>query len=386
MDYKRLREIIDKLQNRKVTEEEIQELDDFYLKFEESPGYIDKLDEEQKKTYREMFFGRILGRINQPEKFNSFSIGAFRYIRRKYILVAASVILCLSFAGYFLIHQHQTDELSQHVREIAPGKNSATLTLANGHKIKLSAAMNGELAVQAGVKITKTAKGQLVYTVNNSKAIEENQSNILSTGRSEQYQVILPDGSHVWLNAVSSLTYPTSFNSLKTREVRLVGEAYFEIAKDKIHPFIVKTNKQQVQVLGTHFNINSYNDEPNTKTTLLEGRVLVTETAHNNVKVLSPGQQAVLGNDHLEVGNANQEEAIAWKNGDFDFDGENIQSIMRKLSRWYNVEVVYNGDVKTKTFTGKISRFKNISQVLKMLSKTKAVHFKVEGRRVIVTA
>ncbi|SDE95092.1 FecR family protein [Mucilaginibacter pineti] len=385
MNQQRLFELIEKLKNDLATEAEMQELDLLYNAFEKKAGYIDNLDEKQKETYREMVFGRIHSRINPVEQPNIIPANKTKNPQWTRILIAASVILCLSFGGYFLIQQRQTDQFADNaVNDITPGKNTATLTLAGGQKIILSGALNGKLAVQAGVTITKTANGQLVYSIKNNNATGETKSNTLSTGRGEQYQVVLPDGSHVWLNAASSLTFPASFAALKSREVKLAGEAYFEIAKDKAHPFIVITDRQQVQVLGTHFNINSYDDEPVIKTALLEGSVQVTETADNVVKVLRPGQQAVLTNSNLSISDANLEETVAWKNGDFDFNKENIQSIMRKLSRWYNIEVTYEGDVKSKTFTGKISRFKNISQVLKMLSKTKAVHFVVEERRVIV--
>lgn len=295
--------------------------------------------------------------------------------------VAAVIATVILGAGLFFYYTELNNPDQQ--QDIAPGGNKAVLTLADGRKISLTDVANGSIAQQSGISITKTATGQLVYTLANSNPNTSTLAyNTLEIPKGGQYEVHLPDGTSVWLNASSSLKYPISFASLKQRIVELTGEAYFQVAKDKTHPFVVKTSGQEVRVLGTHFNINAYSDESAIKTTLLEGSVEVTSAAGS--KVLFPGQQAILKRNELSVNEANTEEAIAWKNGYFRFNGENIESIMRKLSRWYNIEVSFVGNVKSKTFTGRISRFKSISQVLKMLGKTKVIHFKVEERRVIV--
>jgi ferric-dicitrate binding protein FerR (iron transport regulator) len=268
--------------------------------------------------------------------------------------------------------------------DIAPGKNTATLTLDNGKKIVLSAANEGKLASEAGIVISKTADGQVVYTVNDGKMAAGTHLHTLSTAMGETYRLRLPDQSEVWLNASSSIKFPASFASAKLREVELAGEAYFEIAKDKTHPFIVKTNLQEVQVLGTHFNINSYADHQKTITTLLEGSVQVSNRAEQG-KIIKPGEQSIVQDGQLiTVAPADIKNVMAWKNGYFRFRNESIKEVMAKIIRWYNIDVVYTGKVTDEKFNGNISRQKNISEVLTMLSYSNDVKFKVEGRRVTV--
>jgi len=299
---------------------------------------------------------------------------------------AASIALAVIIGGYFYYQPQifNRDSLIVNVNDVPPGQNKATLILANGQKITLDQAGNGELAKEAGVTITKTTNGELVYTVQASTIDPASiQHNTMLTGNGEQYQIILPDGSHVWLNAASSITYPTRFVG-NDRTVQLKGEAYFEIAHNAAKPFRVQTSNQVVEVLGTHFNINSYTDEPTVKTTLLEGSVRVSSRESTAVKILKPGQQSVLSGQQLTVNEANLAEAMAWKEGFFRFYDEDIESIMRKLSRWYNIDIVYDGAITTEMYYGRISKYKNISEVLRMLEKAEGVRFKIEGRRVTV--
>ncbi|WP_158995635.1 FecR family protein [Mucilaginibacter sp. L196] len=299
------------------------------------------------------------------------------------IAAAASILLFLSVGGYFIWHKQPQQQTAQNqINDIAPGSNKAVLTLANGKQIILTGAKNGKLANESNTAINKTANGQVTYVglSNNSAAIAYNT---MTTPRGGQYTLTLSDGTKVILNAASSLRYPASFTG-NDRKVELTGEAYFEVAHNAAKPFKVTSNGQTVEVLGTHFNINSYTDEQIIKTTLLEGSVKVTQNASGISKMLKPGQQSLLSGGRLAVADANIEEAVAWKNGYFRFNDENIESIMRKLSRWYNIDVQYEGRTSDEGFYGKISRFKNISGVLKMLEQTKSVHFKVEGRRVTV--
>ena len=191
----------------------------------------------------------------------------------------------------------------------------------------------------------------------------------------------LPDGTNIWLNAASSVKFPVVF-SQSERRVELQGEAYFEVAKDKSKPFIVTTSGQSVTVLGTHFNISSYPDDSETKTTLLEGSVKVN--ALGSSKIIKPGEKAVRTKKGFEVSRADVEETMAWKNGYFRFSDEQMEDVTRKLSRWYNVEFVFEGQPSAERFNGIISRNKNLGQVLKMLEKTKAIHFQKRGRRIIV--
>jgi transmembrane sensor len=301
------------------------------------------------------------------------------------IAVTAAVATFLFGAGLFYYRQSGKQDVQTELAvsgDVAPGKQGATLTLASGKKIRLADAANGELARQAGVTVSKLASGQLVYELKSSEGtgMDLGAVNTLSTAKGETYHLRLPDGSMVWLNAASSLTYDANLLAGGQRRVHLTGEAYFEIKKDKTHPFVVESPGQQVEVLGTHFNINSYANEPTAKTTLLEGLVQL-----NHRTILKPGEQAtVRASGGISITQVDVEEAVAWKNGKFIFADENIESIMRKLERWYNVEVSYEGVPPEETFTASIGRFDNISKILNKLSYTNNVHFKIEGRRILV--
>ncbi|WP_316821074.1 FecR family protein [Pedobacter gandavensis] len=299
------------------------------------------------------------------------------------LAVAAMLIITLSIAFHFYNPGNQDqpilhgpDKISQ---SLESSNNKAMLTLADGRTISLDAAKNGEIAEQAGVRITKTKDGQLVY----KGVAKENAFNTIATPRGGQYQINLPDGTKVWLNAASSLSYPAAFIGNK-REVKLEGEAYFEVASHKKMPFIVQSKGQEVEVLGTHFNVNAYEDEPQIKTTLLEGRVKVKLNNSNAMALLEPGQQSISVFHRLDVATINVAEVVAWKEGYFLFQDEDIRSIMRKISRWYDVEVVYGANISVNKIGGKISRTKSLESVLKTLSKTDKFNFKLDGRRVTV--
>ncbi|TKC61228.1 DUF4974 domain-containing protein [Pedobacter hiemivivus] len=271
--------------------------------------------------------------------------------------------------------------------DIPPGGNRATLTLANGKTITLNEAADGELAKDAGTIVRKTGNGQLVYEVVGGDTENKGYTyNTISTPKGGTYQVILPDGTKVWLNAASTLRFPTSFVSLSERKIELSGEAYFEVTKNAKHPFKVVAKIQEVQVLGTHFNISSYADDSFVKTTLFEGAVKVNnlQATNGNKVILKPGQQSVINHRVITVIKADLQEVLAWKNGLFIFDGEPLESIMKKVSRWYDVDVVYEGVDKKKLFDGSVSRFAHVSKVLSQLELTGDVHFKVEEGRIIV--
>jgi len=295
------------------------------------------------------------------------------------LAVAASIIAVLATGAYFYLHSIKPAETTQLAKnDVVPGRVSATLTLANGRQIKLSAANIGLVAWQAGASISKTTNGKIVYQAQNAGSTVP-LMNTLTTGRGETYQVDLPDGSKVWLNAASSIKYPVAFTGTE-RRIELTGEAYFEVVHNNKQLFRVVTNKQVVEDVGTHFNINSYSDEPATKTTLLEGAVKVNET------LLRPGEQATLSpSGKISITQTDADEAIAWKNGKFVFDREDIPGIMRKLARWYDVQVSYSGDFSGKTFTGSISRFDDISKILDKITYTSDIHFQIEGRRIAVS-
>lgn len=320
-------------------------------------------------------------------------ISWYRYI------AAIAAILTLILAGLYF-YQRNDDAAQQMVKNstanIPAGTNKATLTLSNGKVINLDSATNGELAEQGGLTITKTADGQLLYNVseNTAKPSEDKPLyNTIATPRGGQYQVNLPDGTRIWLNAASSLKYPVKFDTNK-REVELTGEAYFEVATVMLHtqetkneakkmPFIVITDKQQVEVLGTHFNINSYTNENQTKTTLLEGAVKVTALNKHSSSILKPGQQATLNNSGLTTATVDTEEAVAWKNGYFQFNEADLGSIMRQLSRWYDVEVIFEGRSPDDLFHFKVSKNQSLSELLKIFEMN-GINLKIEGRKLIV--
>ncbi|NQX38278.1 FecR protein [Pedobacter steynii] len=303
-------------------------------------------------------------------------------------IAVAAVFLLMSTAG--IIFFKSKDPLPakintlSHKYDIPPGGNRALLTLPGGEPIVLNDSSIRQLKNQTGGSIVKAGNGILVYKANAlAGQAGKEMFNTISTPRGGQYQVILPDGTHVWLNAASSLRFPAAFKGEK-RLVKLNGEAYFEVAKNKRMPFIVQTENQEVEVLGTHFNISSYADETATKTTLLEGSVKVTAQAGQ--KVLSPGEQALTNKDTrvIKVMPVSIEDAIAWKNGYFVFNDEKLESIMHRVSRWYDVEYHFEGKQGDLSFLGVVERSKNISSLLKVLASTGNVHFKIEGRKIIV--
>ncbi|MBB5622642.1 ferric-dicitrate binding protein FerR (iron transport regulator) [Pedobacter cryoconitis] len=310
--------------------------------------------------------------------------------RQRIYSYAAAAILLLTTALYFgtrstsPIPQNGAADFTK--TDINPGGNKALLTLADGSKIVLDDAVNGQIAKQSGCVITKTTTGQLVYTIqDNQAAALKTQAllNTIETPKGGQYQVNLPDGTKVWLNAASSLSFPARFSGLQ-RQVILKGEAYFEVAKNKHMPFIVKSEQQKIEVLGTHFNVSAYADERQSKTTLAEGSVKVSLTANNQEQVLKPGQQAI-ANNHIKVIPVDIEEALAWKDGLFMFNDEDLENIMKKVERWYDVQVDFQqADLRQKHFSGTVSRFGKVSQILKTLELTGSVHFKIEGRKIIV--
>jgi len=306
----------------------------------------------------------------------------------KSLAIAASVILCLSVAGlYFNTFKKSSPQLARSASAVAadhaPGKNKAVLILADGRKIDLTEAKSGALAVQGETQVIKTAADELVYDENNDDSDNTPAAiNTLLVPQGGQYTLTLPDGSKVWMNAASTLQFPARFTGNK-REVILTGEAYFEVAKNTKMPFSVKLNKMQVEVLGTHFNIMAYADEPVIRTTLLEGSVKLTNS--NGQQMLKPGQDGILGNtNHFKVKAANIEQAMAWKNGQFIFDDEDMPAISRKLSRWYGVTVTDQRQQKGLTYTGAISKYKYVSEVLKMLEMTGTMHFKIENDKVTI--
>ncbi|WP_222538100.1 FecR family protein [Pedobacter polysacchareus] len=298
--------------------------------------------------------------------------------------IAAAGVVVIGLGIGYLIHQQQghSKELKVASQDILPGGNKAVLVLGNGQRISLTDAKNGDVASQSGIHITKTEDGKLVYVVRKEDT-NSNLFNTIETPAGGQYQVVLPDGSTVMLNTASSLTFPTSFASKNERRVTLKGEAYFEVARNKNKPFKVITERQEVVVLGTHFNINAYADEDLTLTTLLEGSVQVSK-AGKSIKNLVPGEQSALSDHQFTVKTVDLETAVSWQNGRFTFENESVEAVMRQIARWYDIEVIYKGDLSNVKLMGSVSRKKKLSEVLRVLQLSRKVKFKVEGRRVTV--
>jgi transmembrane sensor len=311
---------------------------------------------------------------------------------RRIWLVAASILLIVFAAGSFYL-ANQTSEKetakaevgkSKVENDVPPGGNKAVLTLANGATIILDSAKNGALTQLGNIKIMKLEDGQLAYQVIHAEAQKAVQYNTISTPPGGQYQVMLADGSKVWLNAASSITFPTAFTG-DSRKVEITGEAYCEIAHNAQMPFSIKVNNVTVQVLGTRFNVNAYDDEDRVSTTLLEGSVKVSNAMES--KVISPGDQASVNNNSGSImvkKKVDVDQVIAWKNGYFQFNDAAIQDIMRQISRWYNVKIIYKGSIPSGHYVGKPSRNLNLSQILKVIEYS-GIKLEIKGDTVIVS-
>jgi ferric-dicitrate binding protein FerR (iron transport regulator) len=305
-----------------------------------------------------------------------------------FLRIAASLLIFMTGAViYFSLKNSQQDTLAaipeqQEKNDALPGANKAILTLSDGTTISLDDAKYGQVAEQGNAQIDKLGNGQVVYKIMDGKQTEV-VFNTLSTPRGGQFRLTLPDGSEVWLNSASSVKYPTAFIGAE-RKVEITGEAYFEIAHHPERPFIVSVNGMNVKVLGTHFNINAYDDEAFVKTTLLEGSVRLEKSA--TIVTLKPGQQAQLENSGKikVIDDVDVDQVIAWKNGYFSFNRADLQTVMRQIARWYDVDISYEGKIPDRQFVGKIGRNSNASEVLKILQETK-VHFRLEGKKIIVT-
>ena len=308
-----------------------------------------------------------------------------------YYLSGAAAAVVIAVVGILLFRQSNKTNQSQPVvtaavRDIAPGGNRATLTLSNGQTIPLDSAGTGLLAHQGAVHILKSGQGQVDYQPTTSPA-GEIAYNTMSTPRGGTFKLTLSDGTRVWMNAGSTLRYPVSFTGLKERNIELSGEAYFEVAANKSVPFTVTAGHETIKILGTHFNVMAYADEKQIETTLLEGAVFVGQTGDaDNGKLLHPGQQAQVAPDgKLSVATVDVADYTAWKDGLIQLNHADIPAVMRQISRWYDVQVVYQGTTKLPTWTlaGRISRNLNLSQVLQTLE-LNGIHSKLDGRTITV--
>lgn len=369
MDQQQFKKLIQKYLQGSATDEEIDTLYQWYGSFDDSAVFVD--DEEEKLRTR------LFNKITPPEIKNG---------KRNYVWYAAAAILLFALGSVVFFQfksQNGHDPELAKATQFKAGGNKATLKLSNGKVIVLDGAATKQVIGANNNIIAINTGKELAYQHESvAHAIASTELQTLTTPKGGQFGLTLSDGTKVWLNAASSITYPSVFNS-NERRVALNGEAYFEVAKDATKPFRVVSGGQTVEVLGTHFNINSYTDEPWVKTTLLEGKVKVI--AGKNEAFLFPGQQSQLDVKGLTMNkDADIEEVTAWRNGYFVFNHEHIESIMRKISRWYNVEVNYQGPVSKDWFGGTVSRDENAAEVLNKLELTGQIHFRIEGRRIIV--
>lgn len=363
-----------------ATPEEKQFVEAWYGSFEKEPGILDDYPEAGQQMLEDRMEQALRMHIETDRPRSTL-----KRITTSITLgrVAAAAVLIISLAGAWLHFTHTGLQKPTQTgiaggQDLAPGGNRAVLTLSNGTQIVLDSASTGMLARQGNTVIHKVEDGLVSYTGEGPRRGQD--FNTITAPAGGKYSVVLPDGSRVWLNAESSITFPTAFSPAE-RSVKISGEVYFEIAKDARRPFSVQVGaRQKVRVLGTHFNINAYRDEGHITTTLLEGSVEVLASAGDARPVmLKPGEQAALsGSGKINVrGDINTEEIVAWKNGMFQFEKADIETVMRQFGRWYNVDVIYEGSLPSKTFSGKIDRRINASEALDVLSFT-GLNFKIE--------
>lgn len=381
---KELQKIIERYVSGKATAEEILFVEEYYSYLSKNENILDSVGHAELDALEESNFKAIQSRISTSKKLKVVPL--FRYA------AAAIILLLISGTLYFALNSKKNSEATNlskaNTLDVLPGTDRAILTLSDGSKVVLDNETASNISNHEGLKISKTKNGQLIYTILNQGDLINKKAiayNTIQTPKGGQYQIILPDGTKVWLNAASSLKYPEVFAG-NERKVELTGEAYFEVAKNKAMPFHVKNESQDVEVLGTHFNINSYMDEKTIKTTLLEGSVKVSN--NKSFKILKPGEQSVAGtseNSNIQlVRNVDTDDETAWKNGLFQFSNEGLKTILNQLERWYDIKIDYSS-IPDKRYNGMVPRKAKLSEVLKMLELTGNIKFEiVEGRQLKV--
>jgi transmembrane sensor len=369
--------LLEKYRQGTLSEEEKTILDSWYLQLSRE-GSVD-IDDEEIQYRLDAVWGELA--VNRKIKRKAVRL------RILSISAAAVILIAVGIGLYGSLAKNDIKAIAI-VQDIPPGGDKAVLVLADGREISLSDARNGKLAQQSGVVVSKVADGKLSYSGTDGVGSSQTNSpiyNVIRTPRGGKFQVELPDGTIVWLNAASSIKYPVQFTG-NERRVELTGEGYFEVVKEKNMPFIVQCRDQEITVLGTHFTINSYSDEPFTKTSLIEGsvRVVPLHLSWSQGKVIKPGEQTLLNANEFLVQQADLEKEMAWKHGDFIFNNEDFDEILRQISRWYDVEMVSKGNYSDLKLSGRVSRSRSILAVLGALEETAKVKFQIEGRRIMV--
>lgn len=381
MNTNEVKDLIEKYNRQAATSEEKKLVEEWYERID---GEILPQNQLEDARVKQQILSRVTASIHHTKTPKA------KLIRLNYGLFfkAAAILIALIGGTYIYFSQTnssriQTATVKTNKTTIVPGGNNAVLLLADGSQIILNKTSDGQVASQSGVQVIKTKSGELLYRFTGNATAKAAAINTVSTPKGGQYHLILVDGTEVWLNASSSVKFPTAFVG-NERRVEVTGEAYFEVAKNKTKPFVVHTNQSDIRVLGTHFNVNTYADEEYERTTLLEGSVEIKRG--DKKALLKPGQQASLNakSGGIKVNEIEDlSEVIAWKNGYFQFEKSDLPSVMRQVSRWYDAEVIYNGKIPAKQYSGKIPRNVSIAKLVEMLAYS-GIHCKVEYNRIIV--
>ena len=391
--------LIEKYHAGTATPEDKLRLNEWYQSFDDSEAVLERGENDSEQQLGDRIKKRLLETIDQD-----YDLLAIKPRRKWKIPAIAAVVLVLLSAGIYVMlspgpsGREMVKTAPQDARiekDIAPGGNRAVLILADGSTVVLDSIANGVISRQGNSKVQKLENGLVAYTIDDKQVTESGEAlyNTISTPRGGQYKVTLSDGTKVWLNAKSSIRFPVVFAGPE-RNIEITGEAYFEVAPLMLKggqkmPFKVKANSSEIVVLGTHFNVNAYQDEPSIKTTLLEGRIKISVPGsgdNQQATYLRPGQQAEIYKegkidvaDHVDT-----EAAVAWMNGFFKFKSADLKTVLRQISRWYNVDVEYHGNVNLH-FTGQLTKNENVSKVFEKLALTGEVRFKIDGRKIIVS-
>ena len=385
--HNRINELLEQYVNKTISEPDFAELFDYISKEENKYVLGDFMKKAENTSLPDAdvqdidwnhMYTNIVADKNHTSKFSLIlNIG-------KTITIAASLFM-ITYIGYkFFDTQSASHPIAKIAKQdLLPGSNKAILKLADGSEIILNDALNGILTRQGKSNVSKNDDGFIEYNELNAEGEKKVYVNTLSTPRGGQYRLMLPDKSLVWLNAQSSITFPSAFIG-KERKVSVTGEVYFEVSKDKTRPFIVETGDADVEVLGTQFNVNIYPDEENAAVTLLEGSI---KLSHNNTsKILIPGQQAIFNKNanNIQLKNVEVDNFVDWKNGLFIFEDASVPEVMRQIERWYDVDVKYVGKTPDIKFNGVVSRNNNVSKLLKLLQTAGNIEFNINNKTIEV--
>lgn len=384
--------LIGKYLDNSLSSEELSALEEWINASDNNRDLFTEMTDQQQLTdHLQQYYAydsdRIIRKISEavPE-FGPSPVVPIRPVlfMKKWGWAAAAVLLLAGGSYYWSSHEKKIAQLASNHVDIKPGTQGAILTLADGSQVVLDSMNSGIIASQKGAAVV-LSNGELVYSPTSAKSIEQ-EYNTMTTPKGRQFQVTLPDGTRAWLNAASSIRYPTAFTA-NERRVEVTGEVYFEVIKNANKPFYVSIgNKAAIEVLGTSFNVNAYDNEQSIRATLLDGsvRVLVPSAGENSGLVLKPGQQAKVTDKKVSLAEKEDlDKTMAWKNGLFNFDGVDLEDVMRQLERWYNIEVVYENGIPHTRFIGEMSRQIALTDLLEILKRTE-VDFRVEGRKLIV--